>query len=184
MLTDNSLLVLLRAGYETSNADFVAHTVEHMSRTVYLMAAFLAEHQYRYVSSVDLQGRIDDKLKASGAMPAIRFNPVDWFSAEWTNVVNGQTSPQFDGAYFELFDREGEHPANYRIKPDQYTRVIQILSELHFGLTDPDLLEQAKQLDEDGAFELDGEVVEAVEVLVSRCIGGGLVDFGVELLGE
>jgi hypothetical protein len=44
--------------------------------------------------------------------------------------------------------------------------------------------EQEQAFDEDGAFELDGEVVETVEVLVRGGVGGGFIDFGVELLGE
>ncbi len=44
--------------------------------------------------------------------------------------------------------------------------------------------EEDQAFDEDGAFELDGEVVQAVEVLVGGGVGGGVVDFGVELLGE
>jgi hypothetical protein len=111
MLTDASLRHLLGEGYETSDADFVAHPVEKVSRAVYYMAGFLRESRYRsrhkYISSVDLQRQIDDQLRTSGHMPTDKkFNPVDWFSEQWTLAVEGKpTHPSFLNEYRELFDR-------------------------------------------------------------------------------
>src|SRR5690242_17712401 len=118
MLTDSSLRDLLGAGYETSDADFVAHMVEHMSRTVYLMAQFLAERQYRFINSVDLQRRVDDHLRTSDFKPTKKFNPVHWFSEQWSLALERRpTTSFFVDEYLELFDREGKSPTSYRIKP-------------------------------------------------------------------
>jgi predicted restriction endonuclease len=132
MLIDTSLRDLLRMGHETSDGDFVAHTIEHMSRTVYFMARFLAERQYKFISSVDLQGRINDELRTSDHMPTDRrFNPVDFFSEQWTLAIQGRpTSKYFLDQYLELFDRGKTQPWNYRIKPALYESVRRILSEL------------------------------------------------------
>jgi hypothetical protein len=137
MLTDN-LRDLLRTGYETSDADFVAHFQEHMSRAVYFMAEFLAEHKYRFISSVDLQRRIDDQLRARDVRPTQQtFNPVDWFSEQWTLTEDGRpTTKYFVDQYVELFDRGdknprgGKNPWAYRIKPALHESVVRILSEL------------------------------------------------------
>ena len=110
MLTDASLRDLLRSGYEASDADFVAHPQEHMSRTVYFMTQFLAERQYLYISSVELQRRIDDRFRTTTVRPAKGFNPVDWFSAQWTLSEKGDAAPYFDDRYRELLDREVEIP--------------------------------------------------------------------------
>jgi hypothetical protein len=130
MLTDDSLRDLLGAGSGTSDADFVAHTVEHTSRTAYFIAQFLAERQYLYISSVELQSRIDDQLRTHGFQPTNKFNPVDFFSKQWTEAVEGRaTSQYFADEYLELFDRAGKDPANYRIKKELYDSVVRILSE-------------------------------------------------------
>src|SRR5581483_8727356 len=103
MLTDNSLRDLLSTGYETSDADFVAHTQHHMSRTVYFMAQFLAQRKYKYVSSVELQRRIDDQFRMNGITPSQQiFNPVDWFSEQWTQAIKGSANQHFANEYREL----------------------------------------------------------------------------------
>ena len=131
MLTDVGLQDLLRTGYEASDIDFVAHSIEHMNRAVYFMARFLSESQYRFISSVELQDRIDNQLWTSGISPEKRFNAVDWFSAEWTKAKKKQATEYFADEYLELFDRNGEEPTWYRIKPALFERVVAILSELH-----------------------------------------------------
>jgi len=132
MLTDDRLRDLFSAGYETSDGDFVAHPQEKMSRTVFFMAQALAQRsQYTYVSSVDLQSEIDDQLRMSATATAKGFNPVDWFSAQWTLAVDGRAStPNFADEYRELFERGGENPTSYRLKPSLYDSVIRVLSEL------------------------------------------------------
>lgn len=131
MLEDATLQDLLRTGYETSDADFVAHLQEHTSRTLYFMAHFLAERQYRYVSSVDLQDRIKHQHRASGLTPAGKFNQVDWFSEQWTMFKDGRpTTRYFREQYVDLFDRGDTQPWNYRIKPALHETVVRILSEL------------------------------------------------------
>ena len=134
MLTDASLRDLLGAGYETSDTEFVAHTQEHMSRTVYFMTQFLAERQYLYISSVELQRRIDDRFRTTTVRPTKAFNPVDWFSAQWTLSEKGDATPYFEDRYRELLDREGRDPANYRIKPALFESVVRILSDLHSSI--------------------------------------------------
>jgi hypothetical protein len=129
MLTDAGLRDLLGAGYETSDAEFVEHTQVYMSRTVYFMAQFLAERQHRYISSVELQDRIKERLTESPRKT--RFNPVDWFSEQWTESKKGKASSHFDDRYRELFDREGSKPTSYRIKPALFENVVRILSDLH-----------------------------------------------------
>ena len=135
MLTDAELRELLSAGYETSDADFVAHTQEHTSRTVYFMAEFLRESRYRsrykFISSVDLQRLIYEQVRTNGITPTKRFNPVDWFSEQWALALEGRpTTRYFVDEYLELFDREGKGPTSYRIKPALYESVVRILSEL------------------------------------------------------
>ena len=132
MLTDDSLRDLLREGHRTSDAELVANTVKHMSRTVYLMTQFLAEHQDGYCSSIDLQRHIDEHLAKVGVQPTQRLNPVDWFSAEWTKSLEGKATPHFKDAYRELFNRDpdSKDPWRYRIEPTLHESVVRILSEL------------------------------------------------------
>jgi hypothetical protein len=58
------------------------------------------------------------------------FNPVDWFSAQWTESLAGQAGPHFKQEYRELFQRQGEAPIHYRISPALFDSVAAILLEL------------------------------------------------------
>jgi hypothetical protein len=131
MLTDTVLRDLLTAGHRTSDDEFVKNFVEHMSRTVFFMTEALAEHQYKFLDSIELQARIDSHLKRVNVRPSQGvFNPVDWFSAQWTESLTGEARPYFKEEYRELFQREGQAPIHYRIHPAQYDRVAAILSDL------------------------------------------------------
>src|SRR6185437_8347369 len=88
MLTEDRLRELLDAGHRTSDAEFAKHMVENMSRTVYLMALFLAERQHGNSSSIELQERIGAHLKKQGVLSVpLHFNPVDWFSAQLDRIL-------------------------------------------------------------------------------------------------
>jgi len=184
MLTDAILRDLLGAGYETSDTEFVAHTQEHMSRTVYLMAQFLAERQYRYISSVELQRRIDDRLRTTNVRPTKAFNPVDWFSAQWTLSEMRDASHYFEERYRELFDREGRDPANYRIKPSLFESVARILSDLDSSTrpTSQELSNLAEQLDKEGVFNPTSPEDARVRVLRAVIVRQGQPQFRADLL--
>ncbi len=130
---DATLRELLRPGYETSDADYAAACNENMSRTVYFMASFLAEAgKYKYLNSIELQHRIDGQVwTVSPKRTKKSFNAVDWFSSQW-NIAkqNKPTEVYFLHGYLELFDRNGEAPTSYRIKPELYEHVSAVLSEL------------------------------------------------------
>ena len=149
MLNEKSLRELLAAGHLTSDGDFVDHTVANMARTVYLMAYFLGDPQHGCLNSRELQDRIKVHLRRSGltTLPT-PFNPVDWFSAEWTQSKNGHPSPHFKDEYHELFVREGTSPISYRISGDLCELVGRILLELG----SPVLTDVACELDREGAF--------------------------------
>lgn len=82
------------------------------------------------MSSVERQERIDHRLQASRLKPTKRFNPVDWFSAQWTLSMDGRAIKYFANGYKGVFDRDHKDPAHYRIKPALYDRVVSVLSEL------------------------------------------------------
>jgi hypothetical protein len=131
MVTDASLRDLLRTGHETTDADFVAHFQEHTSRTAYFMAQFLAERQNEQSGSAELQNRIKDQLRTSCVVPKAKFNPVDWFSEQWTQFKRGRpTTKYFKEEYVDLFDRSHTQPWSYRIKPALYEDVVRILGQL------------------------------------------------------
>lgn len=134
MLTEDSLRDLLRDGYETSDADFVASPNIYMSRTVYFMAHFLAEKNTS-IDSRDLQLQIIKHVRANGVTPKKKFNPVDWFSSGWRRAEKGHAPEHFKDEYRELFDRDDRKLASYRIKAALYESVVRVLSE--FSLSEP-----------------------------------------------
>jgi hypothetical protein len=185
MLTEASLRDLLGAGYETTDTDFVARPQANMSRTVYFMTQFLAERQYRYISSVELQRRIDDKLGATSVLPTRVFNPVDWFSAQWTLSETGAAADFFDDRYREFLDRDDSAPANYRIKPALFESVVRILSDLSTngrGETPRELSNLAEQLDKEGVFNPTSPEDARVRVLRGVVVREGQPQFRAALL--
>lgn len=130
VLTEESLRALLHTGHQSSDDDLVDHTQQNMIRTVYLLIRMLVERQDEYVSSRDLQASMAEHIRSRGIPLLKKFNPVDWFSAEWAKSADGAESQYFEHQYRELFDRIGEDPTSYRINPAWRERVIKILLAL------------------------------------------------------
>jgi hypothetical protein len=135
MLTEETIRELLTEGHQISDASFVANSVEKMSRAVYLMTWFLIEEEKgKPVSSSELQQRINRHVRESPvAVVRQRFNPVDFFSQQWTLHVtpnSGHRTQYFKEEYLELFERQGTNPTSYRIKPALHESVAKIMSEL------------------------------------------------------
>ena len=183
MLKDDKIRDLLRSGYEVSDDDFILHPQEQMSRTVYLMAQLLAERQFRYMSSVELQRQIDAQIGNVGSTK--RFNPVDWFSEQWTLAQSGRaTTNYFADEYLDLFDREGKNPTHYRIKPPIHETVVTILSELlgtDAGIV-PDLSVLAGELDQEGFFSPPSQEEARIRQLRAVAIREGQPQFRAALL--
>lgn len=86
MLTKESLQDILAEGHQIDDDAFVAHPIENMRRTIFLMAQVLSEHGNSPIKSTEIQNRIIEDLKGRGNDPTEEkiFNPVSWFLASST----------------------------------------------------------------------------------------------------
>jgi hypothetical protein len=114
------------------------------------MARFLADSKNTPLNSPELGDRIIRQVRRTGvsSLP-VQFNPVDWFSAKWTDRENGRPARHFKDEYRELFVRRGTSPYSYFINGDLYEVVCRVLLEL-----DPiGLAETVDELEREGAFD-------------------------------
>ena len=138
---------MLAAGHDKTDDEFVAHARENLLRTAYLMAHFLSRTERPRLDSTQLTALINKYLVDSGIRVSDAFNPVAWFSAEWTAAKNGHPRHFLD-EYFDIFVREETTPITYSIEPSLRAVVAKTLLDLG----SPELSTTTQKLAEDGAF--------------------------------
>jgi len=129
MISKDSIKTLLLEGRRVDSQSYFEHCGIHHVKTFYFSCERLIKEPVNVaLSSTALNEHVLAQLRAQGIDVNNQFNPQGWFGKAWTDWKDpSKNETNFKSEYCDVLDRTGNDPYSYRIKPECFDDVVEIL---------------------------------------------------------